>query len=529
MSRDPFDEMKSHNPVTGEGLPGAPMSVADRILARRPRAAWPGWAVAAAAAISVALVGFGMLWFFNEGSGNGVAEGDTSTTGAVTSTTSEESPSTTIVTREVEGVVYFFVDQLGEGWSGGPFLVPVRVNLEAADYPTEPERISAEVYSTMVQLLAGVGDDASATPALSSAIPSGTFISGVGVEDETGIVDVYLSGEFGSGGGSASMIGRVGQVVYSLTAIDGVTGVRFYVDDVLTTVFGGEGFVVDNPATREEFDDLLPAILIESPAFGAEVDNPLIASGTANVFEATVSVTLTDGDGLIIFEGFTTATCGTGCRGDWEIAIPYEVDALQMGSLIVWESSARDGSQTNVREHPVWLVPAGPDTATTTPSTSLPTGCSGLNASPDLVEPADLPAAVVAEREAIFTAARACDWEALRSLLGAGFSYSFGIDTDAIAYWQELEASGDDPMYYLAELLNRPFGVLEYDTDVTYFVWPSAFNQNGWQDVPEADVEALRPLYADEDFAGFAAFGGYIGYRVGILEDGTWVFFLEGD
>src|SRR3990172_8166219 len=293
MSRDPFDEMKSHNPVTGEGLPGAPMSVADRILARRPRAAWPGWAVAAAAAMSVAVVGFGLLWFFNEGSGDGVADGDTSTTGAVTSTTSEEFPSTTIVTREVEGVVYFFVDQLGEGWSGGPFLVPVHVNLEAADYPTEPERISAEVYSTMVQLLAGVGDDASATPALSSAIPSGTFISGVGVEDETGIVDVYLSGEFGSGGGSASMIGRVGQVVYSLTAIDGVTGVRFYVDDVLTTVFGGEGFIVDNPATREGFDDLLPAILIESPAFGAEVGKPLIASGTANVVEASARVSAT--------------------------------------------------------------------------------------------------------------------------------------------------------------------------------------------------------------------------------------------
>src|SRR3990172_10612815 len=124
MTRDPFDEMKRQTPVPRDQLPGAPMSVADRILARRPRAAWPGWAVAAAAAMSVALVGFGMLWFFNEGSGNGVADGDTSTTGAVTSTTSEEFPSTTVVTREVEGVVYFFVDQLGEGWSGGPLPRP---------------------------------------------------------------------------------------------------------------------------------------------------------------------------------------------------------------------------------------------------------------------------------------------------------------------------------------------------------------------------------------------------------------------
>ena len=44
-----------------------------------------------------------------------------------------------------------------------------------------------------------------------------------------------------------------------------------------------------------------------------------------------------------------------------------------------------------------------------------------------------------------------------------------------------------------------------------------------------ADIEALRPLYDDADFATFAGFGGYIGYRVGILSDGTWVYFVAGD
>jgi hypothetical protein len=234
-----------------------------------------------------------------------------------------------------------------------------------------------------------------------------------------------------------------------------------------------------------------------------------------------VSLALVDGDGLIIWEGFTTATCGTGCRGEWEITIPYEVDAPQMGSLIAWESSAMDGSRTNVREHPVWLVPASGGTVTTT---SLPDGtCSGAEAATTLVDQPGLPVAV-AEKRARSGMLVDCDWQ-LQRLLTDGFS---GIDEDPIAYWQEREAAGDDVMYRLAELLNRSFGVIYADATTTYHVWPLAF-LGSWSELPEAAIEELRPLYDDDDFAGFADFGGYIGYRVGILEDGTWVYFIAGD
>jgi hypothetical protein len=47
--------------------------------------------------------------------------------------------------------------------------------------------------------------------------------------------------------------------------------------------------------------------------------------------------------------------------------------------------------------------------------------------------------------------------------------------------------------------------------------------------VPKADREALRPLYGDEDFAAFQEFGAYLGYRVGITEEGEWIFFVAGD
>ena len=275
---------------------------------------------------------------------------------------------------------------------------------------------------------------------------------------------------------------------------------------------------------------MLPAILIENPPYPtssdpstvAFVDYPLVASGTANVFEATISIALTDADGLILWEGFTTATCGTGCRGEWSVTIPYTVDVEQRGSLIVWEESAQDGSQTNVREHPVWLIPADDGVASVGDLQ-----CSGASVDPVLVEQSDLSPENASMRAAIFEAAVLCDWEGLRALQIDSFAYSFGIDDDPIAYWQQLEANGEEPIRFLAELLNRPYGTQPGPDGSQYYAWPSAFVTD-WSQVPEADREALRPLYDDDDFAGFADFGGYFGYRVGIL-DGSWMYYLAGD
>lgn len=512
MSRDKFDEMKRRNPVEPARLPGAPMSVAERIVARRVRHTLPGWAMAAVAAVSVTVVGFGMLWFLDGGNGAEVAGGDTTITTAVTttgfSTTSAPNP------PQYSGqAAYFFLDTTGPGWEG-PFLVPVARIAEGND-----------LEGAVAALLEGpTADEAAAIPAMSTAIPEGTVLLDLDYGTE-GIVTVDFSSEFVSGGGTLSMMGRLAQVVFTLDVFDGVEGVRFEVEGVPTTVFGGEGITVNDPATSADFESLLPAVMIDSPVHGGLYGaNPMVAYGTANVFEATVSLALTDADGLIIWEGFTTATCGTGCRGEWAITIPYEVDAAQMGSLIAWESSAMDGSQTNVREHPVWLVPyQGGSPNTTTPAI----GCSGALAA-DLVEQTGLPEAVTAKRAAIYAAARACDWVALESLMADPFSYTFGVDEDPIAYWQEREAAGDRVIFYLAELLNRPVGT-QYTVDVTYYVWPSAFIFPEWAAVPEAHREALRPLYDDEDFAFWAEAGGYMGYRIGMTEDGEWVYFIAGD
>jgi hypothetical protein len=101
-------------------------------------------------------------------------------------------------------------------------------------------------------------------------------------------------------------------------------------------------------------------IEVLSPAPDTRVSSPVIVSGTADVFEATVSIRILDGMNNVIADTFTTATCGSGCRGDFEAEVPFSVGTEQPGVIQVFEESAEDGSRLHVVRIPVTLVP-GPD------------------------------------------------------------------------------------------------------------------------------------------------------------------------
>ena len=173
---------------------------------------------------------------------------------------------------------------------------------------------------------------------LSSAIPEGTQLLGLRIED--GIAYVDLTSEFESGGGTLSMQMRLAQVVYTLAQFPTVEGVLFSLDGEQVDVIGGEGIVVDQPLRRRDFRELLPAILVTSPALGQTVGNPVAIRGSANVFEANVSVEILDAAGQEIASTFTTATCGTGCRGTFAVSLQYEVDEEQDGTLVVHDDDA---------------------------------------------------------------------------------------------------------------------------------------------------------------------------------------------
>ncbi|MEW6154015.1 MAG: hypothetical protein AB1673_08525 [Actinomycetota bacterium] len=157
-------------------------------------------------------------------------------------------------------------------------------------------------------------------------------------------------------------------------------------------------------------------------------------------------------------------------------------------------------------------------------------GCSASGATRPAPQPG-LPAAVAEMRAAILDAALECDYDELAELAQAGaaqFVYSFGGGEDPAGFWRDAEEGGRPVLGPLVHLLGAPSASRPAGPTDQY-VWPSAFAYDSWAAVPVADREALRPLYDDEDFAGFAQFGSYAGLRVGITATGDWVFYVAGD
>jgi spore germination protein GerM len=602
MSRDPFESLRGSNPLPEDHPVHPPMAIAERILGGAPRRAWPAWALATGLAAAVLVGGGAWLLWIHGGPGEVVAtSAATPTTGGAVTAAASTTTSAPILTGDA--VVYFFISEEGSPSGPGPYLIPVAQSFSVLSHP-----VSDPVAETLSFLLAGPwpGVDREG-PALSSYLPLGTRLLAITVAD--GIATVDLSSELEAAQGLAGR-GALAQIVFTLTRFDAIEAVRVLIDGVPVTaaLVAAPQEVADTaPLTRADFADELPAIMLESPAYWASSgDNPLVVTGTADVFEATVSLELLGQDGAVLWQGTTQASCGTGCRGDFSAEIPYEVAEGQFGTLVAWEASMEDGSRLYQRQHLVWLNASGdsgPPTAAEQlrqaiaeqmalrydldkaldsylaelaavdaqlvglpldQGTELRTRaaeldrqvaetrdglsrvfdqlralgvdfeipCSGAAASPDLPDEPGLPAPVASLRRSIFEAARACDWQTLRGVMvESTFSYSFGESGDPVGFWQREEFLHYQPMLYIAGMLARPYGTVPGDV-VTIFAWPSAQAYASWADVPQPEREALRPLYGDGDFASFAEFGGYLGYRVGFSWDGTravWIYAITGD
>jgi len=214
---------------------------------------------------------------------------------------------------------------------------------------------TAVARAAMTELLAGPSTAESAA-GLASTIPTGTRLRGIDIAG--GVATVDLTGTFGSGGGSLSMTGRLAEVTFTLTQFPTVSGVAFRMDGTPVTVFGGEGIVLDHPATRASFEALTPAILVETPAPADQLVSPVRVTGTADVFEATFQVQLSDQAGRVIASRIVTATAGTGTRGTFDVTVPYTLAAEGEGRLAVFDLSAKDGSRRDEVDIPVALAAA---------------------------------------------------------------------------------------------------------------------------------------------------------------------------
>ena len=247
-------------------------------------------------------------------------------------TTTTEATTTGRTTTDASSVaVYFLRDEK---------VSPVRRSIGAT---------SAVARAALEELLAGP-TPADAGSGLVSAIPGGTRLLGVSIAD--GVATVDFDGRFDDGGGSASMLGRVAQVVATLTRFPTVDRVAFRLDGKPVEAIGGEGVVVDPPVGRGDIEGQTPQILVESPLPGDTVSSPIRMRGTANVFEATVSIDVRDAAGKLLLRTFTTATSGTGTRGtfDTSLAVPAAEGTVV---IVAYESSAEDGRPLHVAEVPV--------------------------------------------------------------------------------------------------------------------------------------------------------------------------------
>lgn len=209
---------------------------------------------------------------------------------------------------------------------------------------------TSSVGGTAVDRLLAGPSAAEYAAAVRSQIPAGTTLLGLRISAGTATAD--LSSSFVSASPSAMPL-RIAQMVYTLTQFPTVSGVRFEINGQGVTVLGG--VPVQSPQTRTMYSGYLPAITVQSPVIGQAVTNPVTVSGTADVFEAVVSVRILDPAGHEIARTFTTASCGTGCRGNYSVTISYPAPQTESGTVEVFESSAKDGLPVNVQQIPVTL------------------------------------------------------------------------------------------------------------------------------------------------------------------------------
>ena len=294
-------------------------------------------------ALSVILAGLLGVIAASCGSGNGAHSAGQVPTGAVGGT-----GATTSVTVETE-----------TGTSTEPVKepLPLQVWFHRGEQLFLAKRVvdpTLRVGSAAVQSLLAAPTDLERLEGIQTQIPDGTELLGLSIDK--GIATVDLTSEFESGGGSASMSMRLAQVVFTLTQFPTVKGVQFALDGQPIEVLGGEGVVIDHPLTRKDYAELVPAIVVETPSIDETVAAPVTVSGSANVYEANVTVLVLDAKGKEVGRTFTTATCGSGCRGTFSTRVPYKVSEDQEGTIVVQDDDAAGtGHPPHVVEIPVHL------------------------------------------------------------------------------------------------------------------------------------------------------------------------------
>lgn len=144
--------------------------------------------------------------------------------------------------------------------------------------------------SEMAALGGGGPTNAEGAAEVGTSINRGTRLIGLSIDD--GVATVDLDEAFRAEETPAIAVGTLSRIVSTLTQFDSIDEVRFEVDGTPLTNFGGDE--LDGPQRRADVADQLPWILVRSPRIGQRVSSPVTISGSADVFEAVVSLSVLD-------------------------------------------------------------------------------------------------------------------------------------------------------------------------------------------------------------------------------------------
>lgn len=201
------------------------------------------------------------------------------------------------------------------GWSP---TVPIYLVRRARLVPVHrPRRAGEGILAAAIRQLLTGPTRAQIDAGLRSRIPAGTPLRRFRVSS-SGAVTVRLGQPFPPVNLARERLAAA-QIVTTLVA----NGAR----SVTVTAATGPLATVAGPMDIRDFAALSgvrpPAILLKRAAAG---DTSVAVSGTANTFEANVQLRVRQGD-TIVATTFTTARCGTGCRGSFtaRIGIPAAI------------------------------------------------------------------------------------------------------------------------------------------------------------------------------------------------------------
>jgi hypothetical protein len=123
------------------------------------------------------------------------------------------------------------------------------------------------------------------------------------------------------------------EIVYTVTGADPA------IRSVSVSYPGGAA----GPVGRTSAIDVLGPVWVTSPQQNAVVDSPVLVSGYASVFEATVTWQVTLPDGTPVTHGNVVATISAPSRGTWSFRVP-----LPQGHYVIraFAVSPKDGSAT---------------------------------------------------------------------------------------------------------------------------------------------------------------------------------------